>query len=137
MNKIELYFQSRVTELKKSIPNFFEDRYFKDRVVVGILILSGIIFLLTWVTSFMRLHLNEFMVPVRYNSFIGVTELGSSASVYRIPIIFTFCFILNIVLSRVVYRKDKLIGYVLCGTNIVIGILTLVLIINFSRIVGA
>jgi hypothetical protein len=137
MNKLELYFQSRLSEIKKKTPRIFDEPFFKDRVVLTLLFFSGLLILSVWAMAIINFHINEFTVPVRYNSFLGVTQLGKSIALYQIPIIFTFCALVNLFLSRVIYKKDRLVGYILCGTNILIAIITVILIINFARIVGA
>lgn len=136
MNKLELYFQSRISEAKKNLPKFFDEAYFRDRVSVTILVLSIVFLLAVWIAAVVGFHITEFTVPVRYNSFLGVTEIGSSLSLFRLPIFFTLCVATNILLSRVVYKKDKLIGYILSGTNIILGVITIIIIINFARIIG-
>lgn len=136
MNKIDLFVKSQSATVKEKISKNFSDSYFRDsvvRLVLGI----GLIFLaLAWVFSIFYFKISSYEVPIRYNSFFGVTTLGSWYDLYRFPLFLTLSFIVNTILSKAIYKKDKLVSYILTSTNILLGIIILVLIINFGKLLG-
>jgi hypothetical protein len=136
MNKIDLYFKSLIGLLKKKLIKNFESPYFKDDVIKTTLIFTGLIFFIVWGLAFFYFKITNYMVPIRYNSFFGVTELGSWYDLYRLPIYFTIILIINLILAKALYKKEKLISYILTATTIFIGILVMLLIFNFGRLIG-
>jgi hypothetical protein len=97
---------------------------------------AGILMLTSWLVAVFRFQPSDFLVPVRYNSFLGVTELGNWYDLYYVPGVMTLCVVLNTLLGSVVYKKDKMIGYILLAANIFVSALAMIVVINFSQLVN-
>lgn len=136
MNKIDIYFKSQILKLKETILKSFSDNYFRDNIIRYILIFSGLMLIIVWGLSLFYFKISSYMVPIKYNSFFGVTSLGSWYDLYRLPIFLTLVTFLNTFLSKSIYKKEKIISYILTSTNIFIGVITIILIINFGKLLG-
>lgn len=132
MNKINIILKETGANLRSHIPKIFERPFFMDRYVQVVLGVSGLLFAATWIIALVRFRPSDFLVPVRYNSFLGVTQLGNWYGLYQVPLIMTLCLILNILLGNVIYKKDKMIGYIFAASGIFITVVALVITINFS-----
>jgi predicted lysophospholipase L1 biosynthesis ABC-type transport system permease subunit len=80
---------------------------------IGLALLS-----LVWIYCFFSFTPTDYLVPLRYNSFMGVTSLGAWYQLYFVPGILLLLFIVNGFLASITYKKDKLLAYILLGTNI-------------------
>lgn len=136
MKKYDLIFKSKVQSLKQGLPKILLDEFLKDKANQGMLLITGVLFSIAWILSLYFFRVNDFLVPTRYNSFLGVTELGNWAGLYRIPLFLTVLIIINLLLGNLIYKKDRMITYILIGTNIFLALISIVLVINFSNIIG-
>lgn len=134
MNKINIYLKDQKEKLKLFVPVAFDRPFFRDLSVRIVLTVSGIIFLSVWILSLFKFQPRDFLVPIRYNSFLGVTALGNWYDLYRIPGIMTMCFVLNFILALATYKKDKMISYIFIASNIFIAVIALTITINFGII---
>lgn len=132
MNKLNIFFKDLEEKLKSILPKVFDRPYFHDRTNQIVLGISALVFLIVWIASVVLFQPNDFLVPIRYNSFLGVTELGNWYHLYQIPLIMTLCSLLNLALSITTYKKDKMIAYIFASSNIFITLLALIVAINFS-----
>lgn len=136
MNKIDIFIKNIKENLKSHLPKIFEQPFFSDftnRVILGV---SGILFLSTWLLALFRFQPSDFLVPIRYSSFFGVTQLGNWYDLYAVPLVMTFCIILNLLLGRTIYQRDKMISYIFVGSTAFISAISLVVVINFSIMLG-
>ncbi len=136
MNRIDIYFKSQITKFKETILKGFSDTYFKDNIIRYVLFFSGIVITVVWGLSIFYFKISNYMVPIKYNSFFGVTSLGSWYDLYRLPVFLTLITFLNIFLSKSIYKKEKIISYILTSTNIFLGLIVVVLIVNFGKLLG-
>jgi hypothetical protein len=111
--------------------------YFSDINVRVMLFIAGATLLATWLVAIFRFTPSTFMVPIRYNSFLGVTQIGNWYDLYYVPVVSTFCYFLNMCLGGVVYKKDKMVGYILIAASIFVAVFALIIVINFSILVNS
>jgi hypothetical protein len=136
MKKIEIRTRAFTKNIKDKLPNFFNEAFLGDINIQVLLFVAGVIFVVTWIFAIVRFQPSDYLVPTRYNTFLGVTALGNWYQLYFVPLILTFCILLNFVLSNFTYKKDKMISYILVGSNIFLAISALAVVINFGLISG-
>jgi hypothetical protein len=134
--KFEIMWRNAISRMAERFPKIFGQEFLKDiniRVILGI---SGVLVLTTWLFAAFRFQPSDYMVPVRYNSFLGVTQLGNWYDLYYVPGIMSLCVLLNTYLGNVVYKIDKMVGYIMVGANIFVSGFALIVVINLSRLVN-
>lgn len=136
MNKIDIFIKDVKENVKSHLPEIFGRPFLKDFVNRVLLAISGILASGTWVLAFLRFQPSDFLVPVRYSSFFGVTQLGNWYDLYTVPAVMTFCIALNLLLGYIIYQKDKMITYIFLGSTAFISAVSLIVVINFSIMIG-
>jgi hypothetical protein len=134
--RFEIILRSVSTRMAERFPKIFGKEYLRDINIRVILSITGVLVVTIWLVAFFRFQPNEYMVPIRYNSFLGVTQLGNWYDLYYVPGIMTLCVLLNTYLGNVVYKIDKMVAYILLGANIFVSGFALIVVINLSRLVN-
>lgn len=137
MKNFEIRARAFVKAVKESFPRFVKEDFFSDINVRVMVFVSGVIFVIMWIFAIVKFQPSEFLVPTRYNTFLGVTALGNWYQLYFLPLVLTFCVTLNLILANFTYQKDKMIAYILVGVNIFLSVVTLAAVVNFGLISGA
>lgn len=132
MGKTDIYIKHKLEKYKSNLPKFLAETFLADHSVQLMLFFTLVLVLSSWIVAFLRFQPSEFQVPLRYDSFLGVTRLGRWYELYRLPLIATAVLIFNIFLGNLTYKKDKMLGYILVGTTIFVAILALIVTINFG-----
>lgn len=132
MKKAEIHFKNWTQNLREKLPTLLNDYFLKDTVVQFLIGIALVILIAAWIISFIRFRPSDFDIPLKYDSFLGVTRLGKWYELYKIPLFASASYLINLLLANKIYKKDKMIGYILIGANIFICIIAIIIIINFS-----
>jgi hypothetical protein len=116
--------------------SIFDQLFLKDLTVRVLLGISLAMLALIWIFSFFNFDPTDYLVPLRYDSFLGVTSLGAWYQLYAVPLILVLLFCLNVFLASTAYVKDKLVSYILLGSNIFLAICGGTVIISLSAIIS-
>lgn len=135
--KHEIIIRDLTNRWKLKLTKLLNREYLSDINVRVMLTITGIIVLVVWLVAIFRFQPSDFMVPTRYNSFLGVTGIGSWYDLYYVPGVMSLCSLINFFLGSVLYSKDKMVSYIFVGANIFLSIIALIVIINFSILVNA
>jgi hypothetical protein len=135
MRKIDIKIKHRVDKIRENAPRFIVTEFVQDHAVQLLLFGSLILILSSWVVGFIRFVPSEYDIPLRYDSFLGVTRLGSWYELYRIPFIATLVFAVNYFLGSLLYKKDKMLGYIMAGAVFFVSILALIVTINLGILI--
>ena len=134
IKKIEINLRAKISPKKEALNKHIKSPFFRDTVTQLLLIPSVFLLLAGWILAIYYFSASEYMIPLRYNSFMGVLALGKWYDIYIIPLVLTTCFLVNVVLANTIYQKDKFLGYILVATNIFLTLVAMVVIINFGKI---
>jgi hypothetical protein len=134
IKKIEINFRARVHPLRERILAHIKSPFFRDTVTQLLLIPSVFLTLTAWILAIYHFGYSDYLVPQRYNSFLGVYSLGQWYDSYVIPALLTVCLLANVTLGKKFYEKDKFLGYILVASNIFLAIVVVTVIINFGRL---
>lgn len=133
IKKISLNLRARLGPAGKKVLSCVKGPYFRDITTQLILIPTLGLFLAVWVLSIYYFKVTHHLVPLRYSSFLGVFELGQWYRSYELPLFFSICFLLNLVLASAIYKRDKFLAYILTASNIFIALIVLTVVINLGR----
>jgi len=110
--------------------SFFHDILMISMLTIYLLILATILLLLIF-----RVTAAIGVIPLSYNVIYGVTSLGSWINLYFYLIGFAVLGLLNLFVAWAFFEKERLISYLMGFTNIVIGILFIIIIFNLTAMV--
>ncbi len=136
VKKLELNIRARVAPLKERVLVHIKSEFFRDTVTQLLLIPIVLEVIGAWVLAIYFFQISEYLVPTRYNSFLGVFSLGNWYDLYLIPLLFTVCVVSNVFLGKAFYNRDKFLGYILTASNLFLGIVATTIIISFGRLLG-
>lgn len=112
----------------------FKQLYWRDKVILAILVLSLIINIALWV--FLKIFIKPGPVPLtlHYTIYFGPDLLGEAWQVFSIPLVGLMVILVNAILGNFIYCRDKFTAYFLIAILPVVqvflwvGAITLVLI---------
>ena len=89
-----------------------------------------------WAVLYKMVAPTELPVILHYNIYFGIDAVGNWKSVFFMPTLAVLLLVVNIVLSRFFYYKERLASYLFAGTALVLQLLMIagvisVIIINF------
>ncbi len=100
--------------------------YFKDKIIKYNLIASLILNILLWVLFYFRIPIQIEPLILRYNIYVGINLIGNWYSVFNFSLIGLLIIILNFVLAKIIYKKDKLLAHFLIITALICQIVLLI-----------
>lgn len=133
LKKIELRFRAITTSFGEGLLRFFKNDFFKDISVQLLLIFSGIFLVFSWIVSLYFFEQSDYLVPLRFSSFIGFFELGQWYRLYELTFFYSVIVFINFFLATVIYKKDKFLSYIFLASNLFISLIVLMLIYNFGK----
>lgn len=120
-----------------SVKNFFSQEYFKNLIVIWLIILSAVFNLADWVILKMFIRPIDLPIILHYNVYFGVDIMGNYKEVYILPFIGIILFLTNLFLSLYLYmKKERIASYLLMMASLMIQLALLVasisvIIINY------
>lgn len=126
-------FIRRTTDNLKNLPS---EEFTRDFAVRTLAIIGLIMLVVVWIYSILSFPPADFLVPLRYNSFLGVTALGAWYQLYTVPVLLLLIFIVNIFLAHSAYGKDKMVSYILMGASIFAMVCGSAVVINLSQVLS-
>lgn len=137
IKKIDLKIRARITPLRERLYSHIKSAFFRD-TTAQLLALPGIfLMVVAWILSFYYFQSSEYMLPTRYSSFLGVTNLGYWYNLYQLPFFLSLVSLINIVLANLIYKKDKFVSYILVSTNIFVAIIVIAIVISFGTLINS
>jgi len=110
--------------------SFYHDVVMITMITLYLLILASILMLLIF-----RVRSSDGVIPLSYNVIYGVTSLGSWYNLYLYFIGYTMLGMLNLFVAWAYFEKERLISYLMGLTNLVIGVLFIIVIFNLTALV--
>jgi len=118
-----------------NLKSFFSQEYFKNIIIVWLLILGLMANLANWVILKILIQPVDFPIILHYNVYFGVDSKGDYRQVFGIPLIGLFLFLVNFILSKYVYKKEEriacyllLMATLMMQINLIVYALSIILI---------
>lgn len=127
----EIYEKYRDKYIKLFGKSFYHDVVMITMFTIYLLILASILLILIF-----RVKAGTGVIPLSYNVIYGVTSLGSWLNLYLYLAGYAFLGLLNLFVAWAFFEKERLISYLMGLTNIVVGILFVIIIFNLTALVG-
>lgn len=90
-----------------------------------------------WILVLIFLEQGKLNIILHYNVLFGVDFKGNSEQVFIIPLIGLVIFFLNSIITMLVYKREKIIAYLLLSTSLVCQIFSVIAIIAIIMINSA
>lgn len=112
----------------------FELYFLRDRNFLMISAATILVNFTAWALIFIFLGKEKFNIILHYNVLFGVDFKGSAEQVFIIPLIGLIIFFLNAIITKLVYRREKFIAYLLLSTSLVCQVFAVIAIIAIIMI---
>ena len=112
-----------------------DQRLAKDKLSLGILVLSAIINVATLLMLIASLRPTEFAVPVRYSSLTGFQALGEWYQIYGIALFGVGVTAVNAVLAANSYSRSRITSFFLLIGAFVVSLFCLIISLAFAAII--
>lgn len=109
--------------LKKILSEIAKNNFWQDKFNMIVILNSLILNISIWLFLAFRLKPSEYPVPLHFNIYFGIDVIDDWTSAFIIPIIGLIVVILNMVLSIVIYPREKFISHFLVSSSLFIQIL--------------
>ena len=129
LNKLSL-------KLREKFKRFFWHGYWTDPVIFFSLVLGALVNLGMWIAVWRIVEPASRPIILHYNVYFGVDSIGDWRNVFLMPALAAAIFLVNAVLSRFFYYKERLASYLFAGMALLVQLLMAVglgsiILINF------
>ena len=100
--------------------------YFKDKIIKFSLILGILLNALLWALFYFRIPIQVEPIVMRYNIYVGINLIGQWWQIYYLVLFGSGIIILNFVLAKYLFKKDKLVAHFLSITALLCQIILLI-----------
>lgn len=123
-------------KIKEKAKSFFRHGYWTDPVIFFSLGLSVLANAGIWAALLFTVEAVDRPIILHYNIYFGVDAIGDWRNVFIMPAIALLIFLVNLILSRFFYYKERLASYLFTGMGLLAQLLMAVgvasvIIINF------
>ncbi len=123
-------------KIKEKFKRFFWHGYWTDPVMFFSLVLAVLANAGIWAVLYFTVESSDRPIILHYNIYFGVDFVGDWRNVYIMPALAFLIFLINLVLSRFFYYKERFISYLFAVMALLIQLLMAVgvgsiILINF------
>lgn len=127
---------NKLLEIQDNIRNISKRSFFKDLFVLSFLAVSIFFLIIIFLIIFFGVKPSDVLVQARFNSFAGVSGVGLWYKVYNIFIVGLFIYIVNSILSYLIYEKEKLASIFLLVAALISELILTIEAINIVRLIN-
>jgi hypothetical protein len=123
-------------KFREKAKSFFWHGYWTDPIIFFSLVLAILANVGIWLALRFTVQATDQPVILHYNIYFGVDSIGGWRNVFIMPALAFLIFLVNLILSRFFYYKERLASYLFAGMGLlaqllmVVGVIS-VIIINF------
>lgn len=103
-----------------------QNTYWKDKFNIIVIATSILINLTIWLLLFFKITPQSAPVVLHYNIYFGIDFIDQWYKICFIPSIGLLFIVLNLVISQVIYNREKLATYFLSGASLFIQVLLVI-----------
>lgn len=115
----------------------FDKSFWNDRIVKFQLVFTSIANIVLWILTISKFGYSHEMIPLHFNIIYGVNFVGESRLIYQVAVLGLVIFAMNLLLSQLIYQREKLFSYfLLVGSSFVqiVLLVSLVSLINLNSV---
>ena len=136
MASIKIHLNTAKSNIGRTLVRLLSEEFLRDTTVRVIGGVGFALLALIWIYAIFSFAPTDYLVPLRYNSFLGVTLLGSWYQLYFVPGILLLLALLNGILASITYSRDKLVAYSLLGITVFTNICGAAVVVSLSFLVN-
>jgi hypothetical protein len=121
---------------KEKYIKLFGKSFYHDILMVGMFTTYVLILITMLLLLIFKVRAGSGAIPLSYNVIYGVTSLGSWINLYLYLIGYAILGFLNLFVAWAFFEKERLISYLMGLTNIVIGVLFVIVIYNLTALIS-
>ncbi len=95
----------------------------QDRLAIGMLVAILFLQVAQWAYDIWQVRPQETPVFLHYNIYFGVDLIGPWYQFFLMPAIGLVIAVVNVLLARIVFRRQKIFGYIILGITLVYQVL--------------
>ncbi len=114
--------------LLNKILNIFrrKERFFRNKMLVKLFLIGFLVNITIWVFLFIRFKPQEAPIFLHYNIYFGVDLIGEWYHIFiYLPAIGLISNFINLLISYILYSRERILSYTIGGFNIFIQIIFL------------
>lgn len=100
--------------------------YLKDKPISFSLIAGLVINFALWLLLYFRIPIQIEPIVLRFNIYVGINLIGPWHNAFYFPLIGLLIIILNFILARLIFKKDRLSAHFLMTTALMAQIILLI-----------
>jgi hypothetical protein len=109
---------------------FFWHGFWTDPVIFFSIILAILTNAGLWIALFRTVVPTDSSIILHYNIYFGVDVVGNWKSLFSMPTLAAVLLLLNLVLSRFFYYKERMVSYLFAGAALILQLLMAVGVIS-------
>lgn len=117
-------------KFRERAKRFFWHGFWTDPVIFFSIVLALLTNISLWVALFRTVVPTDLPIILHYNIYFGVDAVGNWKSLFFMPVLAAVLLLLNLMLSRFFYYKERLVSYLFAGAALVIQLLMTVGVIS-------
>ncbi|MDD3487708.1 MAG: hypothetical protein PHF35_05060 [Candidatus Moranbacteria bacterium] len=107
------------SNLKSRTKRFFWHGFWTDPIIFFTIILAILANLSLWGALYSTVIRSDSPIILHYNIYFGVDAVGNWRSLYSMPALAAILLLLNLILSRFFYYKERTVSYLFSGAALV------------------
>ncbi len=107
-------------KIKEGLSNITKNKFWKDKVCIFTLLTNVLFNIVIWIFLIFRLKSSEFPVPLHFNIYFGIDVIDRWSQAFVIPSIGLLVILINLVLSYLIFSKEKFIAQFLLFSSLFI-----------------
>lgn len=128
--------KQKVKKLQHNIKKLSRESFFRDFLVLILLIASAILLIILFLVIFIGVKPSEVLIQLNYDNFSGVSKVGYWYKVYNIFVVGTIILLINTFLAYALYEKEKLASVFLLVASLVTEIILVMEAINIIKLIN-
>ena len=120
-----------IDEVKIFTPR--KENFFQNKKIILFLGLGLLINLIVWIFLFLKIKPQSEPVYLHYNIYFGVDLIGEWYKIFLMPFIGLVIYFINLYLSYIIYKREKIISYIIIGITIFLECVILVASLLIAR----
>jgi len=110
-------------KVKNVLQDIIKNKFWRDKFSMFVLLTNVFLNISIWIFLIFRLEPSEYPVPLHFNIYFGIDVIDKWSQAFLIPGIGLVVIFLNLILSYLVFSKEKFIAHFLLASSLFVQIL--------------
>jgi hypothetical protein len=117
-------------KLRDRMRRFFWHGFWSDPIIFFSIVLAALANIAIWASLYFTIEPTGRDIILHYNIYFGVDAIGSWRNVFFMPALALILLLINLVLSRFFYYKERLLAYLFSVSALILQLLMVIGIIS-------